>query len=141
MLKSLLLNSELLKITIPALVFFKCSYASKAINNFRNSLTVRGIRLHILRITLTLAVSTYILRNSLTVAESRKTSYVRLLQNPRHKKCIDKISARGLFVRGSTEVLLVESIYILEYGFSFFARIQEHTDTKMCAYSVHRLAS
>ena len=44
--KSLLLNSALLEIRIPALAF-NCSYASYALNKIRNSLTVCGIRLHL----------------------------------------------------------------------------------------------
>ena len=49
--KSLLLNSALLEIRIPALVF-NCPYASSIINKIRNLLRVCGIRLH-LRIPLT----------------------------------------------------------------------------------------
>ena len=77
MVKSLLLNSA-------------CAYASSIINKFLNSFTVCGFRLQILRIPLTFADSTYILRNPLTVAESRTTSYICLLRNPQQIKCADK---------------------------------------------------
>ena len=46
MVKSLLLNSSLLKIRIPALAF-NCSYASPVINKIRNPLTVCGFHLHL----------------------------------------------------------------------------------------------
>ena len=46
MFKSLLLNSALLEIRIPALAF-NCSYASSILNKIWNPLTVCGIRLHL----------------------------------------------------------------------------------------------
>ena len=46
MVKSLLLNSAMLEIRIPALAF-NCSYASSVINKVWNPLTVCGIRLHL----------------------------------------------------------------------------------------------
>ena len=92
MVKSLLLNSSLLKIRIPALAF-NCSYASSEKKQHSESI-------YSLRIPLTFADSTYNLRNPLTVAESRTTSYIRLLRKPRHKKCAD-----GNFVMESTYIL------------------------------------
>ena len=41
----------------------------------------------------------------------------------------------------STEILFVESTYILEHILRLVSRIQEHTDTKLCSYPVHSLAS
>ena len=61
MVKSLLSNSALLEIRIPALAF-NCSYASSAINKILNTLTVYGIRLH-LRIQLTFCEIHLQLRN------------------------------------------------------------------------------
>ena len=37
----------------------------------------------------------------------------------------------------STEILFVESTYILEH---IFSGIQVHADTKLCSYPVHSLA-
>ena len=39
------------------------------------------------------------------------------------------------------EILFVESTYILEYLLRLVSWIQEHTDTKLCSYLVHSLAS
>ena len=75
MAKSLLLNSALLEIRIPALAF-NCSYACSALNKIRNPLTVCGIRLH--------------LRIPLKFCGIQTTSYIRLLRKPRHNKCADK---------------------------------------------------
>ena len=41
----------------------------------------------------------------------------------------------------STELLFVESTYISENILRLVSGIQEHTDTKMCSYPVHSLAS
>ena len=41
----------------------------------------------------------------------------------------------------STEILLVESTYILEHILRLVSGIQEHTDTKLSSYLVHSLAS
>ena len=59
MVKSLLLNSALLEIKIPA---FNCSYTFSVLNKIRNPLTVWGIHLH-LRIPLTLCGFHLQLRN------------------------------------------------------------------------------
>ena len=67
------------------------AYASSVINKFLNSYSVCGFRLQILRIPLTFADSTYILRILLTVAESKTTSYICLLRNPQRNKCAEKI--------------------------------------------------
>ena len=86
MVKSLLLNSA-------------SAYANSVINKFLNSSTVCGFRLQILRISLTFADSTYILRNTLTVAESRTTSYICLLRNPQQIKCAHKIYVTSICTR------------------------------------------
>ena len=49
------------------------------------------------------------MRNPLTVAESRTTSYFCWLRNPQQNKCDDKMYAE------STEILFVESTYIFEH--------------------------
>ena len=41
----------------------------------------------------------------------------------------------------STEILFVESTYILEHILRLVSGIQEQTDTKLCSYPVHSLAS
>ena len=41
----------------------------------------------------------------------------------------------------STEILFEESTYILEHILRLVSAIQEHTDTKLCSYSVHSLAT
>ena len=41
----------------------------------------------------------------------------------------------------STEILFLESTYILEHILRLVSGIQEHTDTNMCSYPVHSLAS
>ena len=41
----------------------------------------------------------------------------------------------------STEILFVESTYILEHILRLVSGIQEHTDTKLCSYPMHSLAS
>ena len=41
----------------------------------------------------------------------------------------------------STEMLFVESTYILEQTLRLVSGIQELTDTKLCSYPVHSLAS
>ena len=73
MVKSLLLNSA-------------SAYANSVINKFLNSSTVCGFRLQILRI-------------SLTVAESRTTSYICLLRNPQQIKCAHKIYVTSICTR------------------------------------------
>ena len=66
MIKSLLLNSALLEIRIPARAF-NCSYASSVLNKTRKPLTVCGIRLH-LRIPLTFCGVHLQLRNLKLIA-------------------------------------------------------------------------
>ena len=39
------------------------------------------------------------LRIPLTVAESRTNSYIRMLRDPRHNKCADKIYVTGICTR------------------------------------------
>ena len=41
----------------------------------------------------------------------------------------------------STEILFVESTYILEHILRIVSGIREHTDTKLSSYPVHSLAS
>ena len=41
----------------------------------------------------------------------------------------------------STEILFVESTHILEHNLRLVSGIQEQTDTKLCFYPVHSLAS
>ena len=76
-----------------------CTYASSVINKFLNSCTVGRFRLEIVRIPIIFADSTYILRNPLTVAESRTTSYNCLLRNPQQIKCADKIYVTSIYTR------------------------------------------
>ena len=84
--KSLLLNSA-------------SAYSSSVINKFLNSFTVCGSRLKFLRIPLRFADSIYILRNPLTVAESRTTSYLCLLRNPQQIKSADTIYVTSICTR------------------------------------------
>ena len=93
MVKSLLLNSSLLKIRIPALDFI-CLYASSVINKVRNPITVCGFHLP--------------LRIPLTVAEPRTTSYICFFRNLRRNKCADKIYATVICT------LYIVYCYILE---------------------------
>ena len=88
--KSLLLNSALLEIKIPAqllIVHMQVHYwtNSESTNSSWNPLIF--------------ADSAYILRNPLTVAESRTTSYICLLRNPHQSKCADKINVAGICMR------------------------------------------
>ena len=78
-----------------------CSYASSIINKNAESAYIWGFRIQILRIPLTFAHSTYNLLNPLTVAESRKTSYICLLRNPQQIKCADKSYITGICTRNS----------------------------------------
>ena len=41
----------------------------------------------------------------------------------------------------SIEILFVESTYNFEHILRLVSGIQEHTDTKLCCYPVHSLAS
>ena len=86
MVKSLLLNSA-------------SAYANSVINKFLNSFTVCGFRLQILRIPPTFADSTFILRNPLTFAESKTTSYFCLLRNPQQINSADKIYVTSICTR------------------------------------------
>ena len=54
--------------------------------------------------------------------------------------CPQNLRYRYLYAE-STEILLVESTYIWEQIKRFVSEILEHTDTKLCAYPVHSLAS
>ena len=74
--KSFLLNSALLEIRTPALPF-SCSFASSALSKIQNPFTV--------------AESANLCGFHLQFAESKTTSYIRLLRNPRHNKYADKI--------------------------------------------------
>ena len=65
-----------------------------------------GFRIQTLRIPLTFADSTYILRNPLTVAESRTTSNICLLRNPQQNKCADKIYVTGICMRNPLKFCL-----------------------------------
>ena len=72
----------------------------------RNPLKICWIRLYLrvprtnsFRIPLTVADSTYILRNPFTIAESKTISYICLLRNPKQKKCADKIYVTGICAR------------------------------------------
>ena len=71
--KSLLLNSALLEIKNPALAF-NYSYAISVLNTIWNSLKCRGTRLK-------LRTPFNILRNSLTIAIFKTTSYILWLRN------------------------------------------------------------
>ena len=86
MVKSLLLNSA-------------SAYARSVINKFLNSFTVFRFRLQVLRIPLIFADSTYILRNPLTVVESRTTSYICLLRI-RNKFKVPRKFTLQVYVRG-----------------------------------------
>ena len=107
---------------------------------FAESAYICGFRIQILRIPLIFANSTYILRNPLTVAESR-TSYICWLRNPQQNKCADKIYLTGICMRNPWKFSFVESTYILEHIFRLVFGIQEHTDIKLFSYPVHSLAS
>ena len=72
---------------------FICKFSNKQISEF----------LYSLRIPLTFADSTYILRNLLKVAESRTTSYICLLRNPQQIKCADKIYVTSIFTRNPSK--------------------------------------
>ena len=67
--------------------------ASKQISGFLYSLR---FRLQLLQIPLSFADSTYFVRNPVTVAESRTTSYISLLRNPQQNKCANKIYVTGI---------------------------------------------
>ena len=71
---------------------FNCSYASAVLNK---------IWIH-----LQFADSAYILRNPLTVAESRTTGYICLLRNPQQNKCADKIYLTGICMRNPLKTCL-----------------------------------
>ena len=77
MIESLRLNSVLLEMRI-AVLAFNCSYAISVLNKILELLTVCGIRLHLWIPTL-------------TIADSKTTIFSRLLRNPRHNKCAEKI--------------------------------------------------
>ena len=101
MVMSLLLNSSLLKVRIPALAF-NSSYASSKIDRSLNPLTVCGIRLN-LRIPLTNCADSFYncgfhlhFVESTSTAEFRTTSFIRLLRKPQRNKCADKIYVTGI---------------------------------------------
>ena len=73
---------------------------------FVESAYVCGFRKQILRIPLTFADSTYILRNPLAVAESRTTSYICLLRNPQQNKCAEKTYFTGICMRNPLKFCL-----------------------------------
>ena len=93
---------------------FNCSYASSVINktrestynlrnpptNFAGSIYICGFHLH-----LHFADSTYILRNPVSVAESRTTSYI-CLWNPQQNKFADKYYLTGICMRNPLKFCL-----------------------------------
>ena len=113
MVKFLLLNSA-------------SAYASSVINKFLNSFTACGFRLQILRIPPTFADSTYILRNPLTVAESRTTSYICLLRNAQQIKCADKCICKF------SNKQISEFLYSLRIPLTNFA-----DSTFICGFYLH----
>ena len=54
--------------------------------------------------------------------------------------CRQSLRYRYMYAE-STEIFSVESTYILEHILRLAYEIQEHTDTKLCSYAVHSLAS
>ena len=96
---SLLLNSALLKIRIPALAF-NCLYAITVMNSATNC----GIRLHLL-------IQLKFCGNHLQIEHS----YICLLRNPRNNKCAEKIYVTLICTRNPLNFLYVESTYILEH--------------------------
>ena len=116
--KSFSLNSALLDIRRPALSF-SCSYASSVLNKIRNPLTVCGIGLH--------------LRISLTFCGIRLQ-----LRIP---KQLAIFACCG--IRDTTNMPTKFTLHSYVRGIykSLVFGIQEHTDTKLCAYPVHSLAS
>ena len=106
--KTLLLNSALLEIRIPAQLLI--------VHMQVQIWTKFGIHLQFLRNLLTFADSTYFLRNPLTVAESRTTSYTCLLRNAQQNKCADKIYVTGISMQNPLKFCLWnESTYIWEH--------------------------
>ena len=97
MVKSLLLNSTLLEIRIPAqlsIVHMQVQYEQSSESTYS------------LRNPLTFADSAYILRNPPKVAESRTTSYICLLRNPQKNKGADKIYVTSICMRNPLEFCL-----------------------------------
>ena len=131
MIESLLLNSALLEMRIPVLAF-NCSYASSVLNKILESLTVCGIRLH-LWIRLTFCGTHLHLRIPKLLVFSACCG-IRDTTNVPKKFTLDSY-VRG--IHGS----FVSGIH-LDFGtwIRFFG-IQEHKDSKWCAYLVHSLAS
>ena len=132
MVKSLLLNSILLDIRIPALAF-NCSYANSVLNKIHNPLTVCGIRLH-LRIPLTFCGIHLLLRDPKQLAVFG-CCRIRDTTN-RPTKFTLHLYVRGFrrsFVSG-IHLHFETCLKIIFFG------IQEHSDTKFCAYPVHSLA-
>ena len=66
---------------------------------FADSTCICGFHLHF-------ADSNYILRNPLTVAESKTTSCICLLQNPQQNKCADKIYVTGICMRNPLKLCI-----------------------------------
>ena len=74
--------------------------------HFAESAYICGFHIQILRIPLAFAISTYILRNPLTVAESITTSYICLLRNPQQNKSADEVYVTGICMRNPLKFCL-----------------------------------
>ena len=73
-----------------------CKFSNKQIFKL---FTIFGFRFQLLRIPPTFADSTNILRNPLTIEESRTTSYICLLRNPQQIKYADKFYVTSICTR------------------------------------------
>ena len=87
------------------------------------------------------AESTYNLRNPLTVAESRTTSYILMLRESANKQMCRQFLRYRYWYAESTEMFWWNPLKFWNMFKKLFPGIQEHTDTKLCTYPVHSLAS
>ena len=93
--------------------------------NFADSTYISGFHLHF-------ADSTYILRNTLTVTESRTTSNISLLRNPQQNNCAEKINATGICMRNPLKFCLWNPLTFRNI-FKDLSMESRNIQTKNCA--------